>query len=288
MFKLPNIHGTIVSKEIEDIIYFSCDYDYFDRHGYALSQSINRTQSWLHVHCHIVNEGNINHNVLDDLSQKFNFTYTWENIDKDFYKNLPKNSKKMKDGVEIFKTNDFDYIARRTYLASARFMRLPQLFQHGSQYVLQLDCDTVLKNGFHKSVFRDLAKHVGVMPKPKDPYVFIASAVTLGTGNEGLEFRDLFSRRMIEGFQSGCYWFIDQDVLRDVITEWVTVNEKQYNPIPYKWNSWGLKRDDIFSTGKGGKKNDKRYKSAQLPWLPPHWRTKIETEIRNINLGKKK
>lgn len=287
MFKLSNIQGTIVPKNIEDIVFFSCDYDYFDRHGYALAQSINRTLGWMHVHCHIINEGNINHTVLDNLSDRFKFTYTWENIDKDFYKNLPKNIKRMKEGIDIFKTSDLDYIARRTYLASVRFMRLNQLFQHNTQYVLQLDCDTVLKNGFHKNDFRTLAKHVGVMPKPKDPAVYIASAITLGTGVEGLEFRDLFSRRMVEGFEQGCYWFIDQDILKNVIHEWQKVHNKSFNKIPYKWNSWGLKRDDIFSTGKGSKKNDRRYKGAQLPWLPDHWRTKIEKEIRMLNSGSK-
>ena len=31
----------------------------------------------------------------------------------------------------------------------------------------------------------------------------------------------------------------------------------------YKWNAWGMKRDEVFSTGKGSKKEDKRFKSAQ-------------------------
>ena len=125
------------------------------------------------------------------------------------------------------------------------------------------------------------------MPKPKDASVFIASAITLGLKQEGLEFRDLFSQRMIEAFEKGCYWFVDQDVLKNVIIEWVTDRKKEYNKIPYKWNSWGLKRDDVFSTGKGGKKNDKRYKSAQLPWLPEPLKTETMQEIRNINRAPK-
>ena len=63
MFKLPQLHGNIVPKEKEDIVFFSCDYDYFDRHGYALAQSINRTLGWMHVHCHVIDEGNMDKNV---------------------------------------------------------------------------------------------------------------------------------------------------------------------------------------------------------------------------------
>ena len=43
MFDVPNYMGLNVPQKAEDIIFFSCDYDYFDRHGYALAQSINRT-----------------------------------------------------------------------------------------------------------------------------------------------------------------------------------------------------------------------------------------------------
>lgn len=283
MFKLPNLQGTIAPKESEYVIFFSCDYKYFDRHGYALAQSINRTLSWIHVHCHIINEGDMDTRVLNNLSKNFRFTYTYEDINNEFYKNLRKNNKRMKEGIEIFKTKDLDYIARRTYLASVRFMRLSQLFKYEDQKVLQLDCDTILKNGFHQSTFKELAQHVGVMPKPKDPGVFIASAITLGTGQKGLEFRDLFSRRMVEGFENGCYWFIDQDVLKACINEWQNDLKNSFTKIPYKWNSWGLKRDDIFSTGKGNKKNDRRYKSAQLRWLPEHWRLAVEQELRDLH-----
>lgn len=287
MFNLPKLQGSLVPDDQKFIIYFSCDYKYFDRHGYALQQSINRTLSWMHVHCHIINEGDIDHTVLKELSSKFKFTYTWEDTLPIFYENLKKNNKRMKEGKDIFKTDDLNYIARRTYLASVRFMRLDELFRNKDQFIFQIDCDTVLKNGFHQSNFIELAQHVGVMPKPKDPGVFIASALTLGTGDNGIEFRKLFSQRMKEGFDNGCYWFIDQDILRSVIKEWVADYKKEFNKIPYKWNAWGLKRDDIFSTGKGNKKEDRRYKVAQLKWLPPHWRTKIENEIRNANYGKK-
>ena len=187
----------------------------------------------------------------------------------------------MKEGQDIFKTGDHDYIARRTYLASARFMRLYELFNNPNQHVFQLDCDTILRNGFHQADFRKIAAEVAVMPKPKDPGVFIASALCLGTGESGIRFRKLFSNNMIEAFKKDIYWFIDQDILRDTMSQWDRMGEK-FSYIPYQWNAWGQKRYDIFSTGKGNKKEDKRFKAAQLNWLPNHWKEKIKKEILDL------
>tara|TARA_X000000368_G_C23057758_1_gene724812 strand:+ start:2439 stop:3287 length:849 start_codon:yes stop_codon:yes gene_type:complete len=281
MFELPKLHGHNVPNKAKDIIFFSCDYDYFDRHGYALAQSINRTIGWIHVHCHIINEGNMNQIVLDDLTRQFNFTYSYEHVSEQLYKDLKKNTKRMKEGQDIFKTGDLDYIARRTYLASARFMRLHELFKADDQYIFQLDCDTVLRNGFHQKDFRDMAKNVAVMPKPKDPGVFIASALCLGQGSTGIKFRKLFSNNMIEAFKREIYWFVDQDVLRATMTEWNNMEEK-FEYIPYQWNAWGQKRYDIFSTGKGSKKDDRRFKAAQMNWLPEHWKEIIKKEVLNL------
>ena len=95
MFKLPELRGHMCPREEPNVIYFSCDYEYFDRHGFALQQSINRTVGWVHVHCHIINEGNIDHALLKDLMGRYKFTYTWEDINQQFYKDLPKNKNMM-------------------------------------------------------------------------------------------------------------------------------------------------------------------------------------------------
>ena len=69
----------------------------------------------------IINEGNMNQEVLDHLSRHFNFTYSIRTCERRFIqKSWVKNPKRMKEGQDIFKTGDHDYIARRTYLASAR------------------------------------------------------------------------------------------------------------------------------------------------------------------------
>ena len=281
MFKLPEMKGHMCPREELHVVYFSCDYDYFDRHGYALQQSINRTVGWVHVHCHIINEGNINHSTLKDLMNKFKFTYTWEDVDAQFYKDLPKNKSMMGEGMQIFKTSDLDYIARRTYLASVRFIHMAEIFTNPHQRILQIDCDSILRNGFHLVDFEKVTTNVGVMPKPKEQHIFIASALSPGTGSKGLEWRNLFAKRLITAFEKGCYWFVDQVVLRQVMKEWADEGNS-YDHIGYNWNSWGIKSGNVFSTGKGNKKEGWKFKQAQLRWLPPHWFDKVSEEIRRL------
>ena len=84
---------------------------------------------------------------------------------------------------------------------------------------------------------------------------------------------------MTTAFENGCYWFVDQVVLRQVMAEWKNKGNT-YNHIPYKWNSWGIKKDNVFSTGKGNKKEGLKFKQAQLKWLPQHWYETVMEEIR--------
>lgn len=282
MFDLPKLKGTKCPTNETHVVFFSCDYDYFDRHGYALANSINSTIAWVHVHVHIINEGNIDHELLSKLQARKRFTYTYEDIPENFYVNLPKRKSRMGEGIDIFKTGDLDYIARRTYLASVRFMRLHELFPSEQQYVLQLDCDSILRNGFHRNEFETITAAPAVMPKPKDPSVFIASALGLGTGPESTEFKKLFAGELKEGFDKGCYWFIDQDVLASVVSQW-TKRGMYLRHIGYKWNAWGIKKDDIFSTGKGNKKEDIKFKRAQYKWLSEKWQQKLRQEVLGVS-----
>jgi hypothetical protein len=281
MFKLPEIKGYMCPRDEPHIIYFSCDYDYFDRHGFALQQSISRTVGWVHIHCHIINEGNIDHTVLKNIMNLYKFTYTWEDTNEQFYKDLPKNKNMMGEGMQIFKTAYLDYIARRTYLASVRFIRMAEIFTNHKQRILQIDCDSILRNGFHLIDFEKVTTNIGVMPKPKEQHIFIASALSPGTGDKGIAWRNLFARRLTTAFEKGCYWFVDQVVLRHVMKEWAD-SGNTYDHISYNWNSWGIKANNIFSTGKGNKKEGLKFKQAQLRWLPEHWYNIVIKEIQEV------
>ena len=134
-------------------------------------------------------------------------------------------------------------------------------------------------NGFHGHEFEEVTNAVGVMPKPKEQHIFIASALSPGIETKGIEWRNLFAKRMITAFENGCYWFVDQVVLRQVMSEWKNMGN-DYNHIGYNWNSWGIKKNNVFSTGKGNKKEGLKFKQAQLKWLPYHWYKVVMKEIQ--------
>ena len=90
---------------------------------------------------------------------------------------------------------------------------------------------------------------------------------------------------MIEAFEKGIYWYVDQDVLKAVIAEWAKLN-KHWEKIPYKWNAWGMKRDEIFSTGKGSKKESNTKKGQEKKARNTKKGSK-ERKARKVNQGSK-
>ena len=98
------------------------------------------------------------------------------------------------------------------------------------------------------------------MPKPKDPDVIIASSICLGTGKEGKKFISLFAQKLKKAFEEGAYWYIDQDILKEV------ANEINWKTIPFTWNSWKISTYDLFVTGKGDRKEKDKFKRLQEQW----------------------
>tara|TARA_B110000503_G_scaffold69653_1_gene108558 strand:- start:6048 stop:6839 length:792 start_codon:yes stop_codon:yes gene_type:complete len=257
-FNLPKLEGKLPTDN--NIIYFSCNKDYYHRFGYALIKSIIESIDFVSVHCHLILKpediGNIT--LLENTKK---VSYTYEIIDNTFLKSIPVNLNRISEGQEIWKTSSIIDVIEKTYYASARFMRIAELF-NDTQHVLQLDCDTVLRNKFPLKEFKSMTSDVRVMPKPKDPNVIIASAISLGTGDNGRKFKSLFSSSLINAFKNGAYWYVDQDVLKEV------VNIVEWKTLPFRWNSWGIKSYDYFVTGKGDRKEKDKFKLVQEKWLP--------------------
>jgi len=85
---------------------------------------------------------------------------------------------------------------------------------------------------------------------------------------------------MIDAFKKPIYWFIDQHVLKDIL------DKRNFESIPYHWNSWGLKSaGEIFSTAKGTKKYGHRYKTLKYTWFTDKEKLRWHKE-RNKNYGK--
>lgn len=255
-FNIPALHGNKPSGS--NIIYFSCNKDYYYRFGIPLLNSILHTVEFLDVHIHLILKpqdiGDIN------LKRDNRVSYTHEIIDDEFLSSIPINHSRIKEGKDIWNTENELEVIEKTYYASARFMRLDELF-NDEQYVFQIDCDSICRNSFGQNDYRRLTEDVRLMPKPKDPDVIIASSICLGTGKTGKQFKSRFAQKLKEAFATGAYWYVDQDILKEV------ADETEWKTIPFVWNSWKIATYDLFVTGKGDRKEKDKFKKVQEKWL---------------------
>lgn len=250
-------------KNKPHIIYFSCDPTYWAEHGQYLAKStiaVNK-KNLIHVHVHMIYEHNQKHeikNLIDDED----ITYTYEIHSKDFYNQfeLAKDHPMFSRGPEICGTKTDLDLKRKIYLSSARFFYFDKFFDK-YQHVLQLDADGIARERVPLLKFKEITKVPAAMRKPKDPSVYIASCVTPGIGEPGEMFKKELSFSMTESFKKPIYWFVDQHVIKKLL------DAREFDSIPYKWNSWGLKSGgEIFSTAKGTKKYGFRYKALKYAW----------------------
>ena len=244
MFKLPNIEGDL--PQHKHIIYFSCDDIYYHRYGIPLIKSIIHQIPWITIHCHLL--------INDDVSfyNHKRVSYTYERITENFIKTIP-DGKIVKNGHKKDKLT--------VYYSCARFLQIHKMFKP-HQHVLQIDCDSLLFQKFPQHAFEALTTNVACMRKPKRPDLIIASALSLGTGNQGQSFRENLSDKLYKQMEKhGAYWFIDQDVLQNIF------NNNNYFEMPMLWNTWSFKKKDAyFRTGKGNKKDLGIFKLELEKW----------------------
>lgn len=262
LFDQQDILGNF-PKSKPHVIYYSCDPVYWAEHGQYLARStlaINK-KNLIHVHVHMIYEHNQQHKIKDLVDDE-NITYTYEIHSKDFYDqfNLDINNPLFNRGPEICGTKTDLDLKRKIYLSSARFFHFDKFFER-YQHVLQLDADGVARERIPLLQFKKITTVPAAMRKPKDPSVYIASCVTPGIGEPGEKFKKELSQSMTEAFKKPIYWFVDQHVIKELL------DAREFDSIPYKWNSWGLKSGgEIFSTAKGTKKYGFRYKALKYAW----------------------
>lgn len=238
-FKLPAVE--VETNKFNNLIFFSCDVNYYELYGKALIKSILGKNSWLGVHCHII--------IKDTSIQQYTdprVSYSFEYIDNKFIETI-----NFQESTTILSKYDAVLDAEKTYYACARFMQMDKIFPDDSKRILQVDCDSLLFKDFPKIEFEDLTNHVRAMRKPKSPEKIIASCLSLGSGTQGLDFRKQLSLKLFNEFSTKAYWFIDQIVLQEVF------ENIQSEPIPLHWNHWSFKKPyAYFRTGKGNKKSN--------------------------------
>lgn len=251
-FKLPTLQGNKPTGKY--IIYVSCDDHYYIQHVVPLLKSIILQVDFVHVHVHGI--------TYDEVMNKIDnprITFSWEKIDNDFINSIKLNPKTYSDAQNILETSDAYNIKEKIYFSCARFIRSAELF-NPTQYVLQIDADSILNSPFTKESFIELTEHTRGMRKPKDPSKIMAGCLSFGRGQPGIDFRKKLSQLIIEEFEKGAYWFMDQTCIKKAF------ENIEFETIEQRWCSWGIKKRDIFSTAKGKKKSKPRYLDKVEKW----------------------
>ena len=248
-FALPEV---ITEKNTcNNIIFFSCDLNYFHEYGIPLIKSIVNQIDWIGVHCHLILKNN-------DFS-KFTHprvSFSYEIITDEFINSIPLGKQRLA------KKANTEISPEIIYYSCARFMQLDKIFTDTSKNILQIDCDSLLFNKFSQQEFCTITDIPRPMRKEKNPKKIIASAISLGAGVTGAEFRKKLSQLLLSEFQKNAYWFIDQHILQFIFAE-TDLKET----IPFYWNTWSFKKQKAyFRTAKGNKKDNPEYINALEYW----------------------
>lgn len=239
------------------IIYVSADEEYYNKFVRSLVHSVLRQIDWIFVHVHVV----CNNVPPADTIKNDRLTLSYEIIDQQFIDSikLDQSPKRIAMNEKILNTNDVGQIKRKIYYSCARFLRMADLFGP-DQYVLQIDADSILNLPFDQLSFETVTRVPRAMRKPKDWSTLMAGCLGLGTGSVGENFKQQFKANLLESFNTGVYWFVDQQVLKDVFSG------TAFEPIDILWCSWGNKRDMHFFTAKGDKKNQADFLRKVEQW----------------------
>lgn len=241
----------------QHVIYVSCDTNYYYQMVVPLINSIVKQIDWIHVHVHLI----CYDQPIMDCYDHDRVSFSYEIISKDFISNIKLNTNpaRMYRNTQILKTSDDYVIKEKIYYSCARFMRMQDLFEP-EQFVLQIDADTILCRPFGKEDFESVTVVPRGMRKPKDSDTLIASCIGLGTGTAGQELRQKFAQRLIETFEEGAFWYMDQWILKEIFAN------IEFESIDVNWCSWGEKRSMYFFTGKGDLKNQAEFVDRLELW----------------------
>lgn len=252
---LPELQGN--RSQAQRHIYVSSDIVYYDRYVRPLINSIVKQIAWINVHVHLV----LDQEPPADLEVHDRVTHSWEILDQEFVDTMPMAVSNARNEMNsrMLKTTDIVQIKKKIYYSCARFLRMSELFAPDQQ-VLQIDADTILNAPFTPQEFDSVTQTPRAMRKPKDPDTLIASCIGLGTGSAGQQFREHFRDLLMETFDRGAYWFMDQDCLREAF------KSIKFETIDILWCSWGNKRGMRFFTGKGDKKNQADFVNKVESW----------------------
>jgi hypothetical protein len=193
--------------------YFAADNIYFDLYGKALALSLLDRAPWSKIHVHFYNQ------TIEqkDWCERKNISYSNDIIDRD--------------------NPEF-----RTLCACIRFIRIPEIFEQSAR-IIAFDCDVIAKNIIPKEKFIEDTKVSKVTLRKGNRS--LASAITFGNDNFRNDFRD----RLLKNFEiDNIYWFLDQDVLDEML------QEEKVATMRSDWGGTKMLDGQMIWTAKGDRK----------------------------------
>lgn len=198
--------------------YFAADTIYFDLYGKGLSLSLKNKAPWSQVHVHLFNPSE--EQLKWCKSKKISFTF---------------------ESVDIS-----DDEKRKTYYACVRFIRIPEIFNDSSN-ILSLDCDQLANKNIPEIKF-DQDTSISKVTVKKNGRA-LASAIGFGKDN----FRHEYRNRLLSEFENdNIYWFLDQDILDQLISE------RKVETMGFDWTGTKMTENQMMWTAKGERKNSKQ------------------------------
>ena len=209
--KLDNLK--IDKKLTGNFFFFAADNVYFDLYGKVLALSLLKHASWSKIHVHFYNQTSEQAAWCD----KKGITHTNEVLDK-------------------------NHLEFRTLCACIRFIRIPEIFEDTAK-ILSFDCDVIANKTIPQEKFlEDTSKSKVTLKKGNRA---LASTVTFGDDN----FRHEFRERLVHHFSiDNIYWFLDQDVLDEMI------KENRLGTMFLEWTGTKMTPDRMIWTAKGDRK----------------------------------
>ena len=214
--KLDNLK--IDKKLTGNFFFFAADNVYFDMYGKGLALSLLDRAPWSKIHVHFYNQTT----EQKEWCERKNISYSNDIIDR----------------------NNPEF---KTLCACIRFIRIPEIFDQSAR-IIAFDCDVIAKNIIPIEKFIEDTEISKVTLRKGNRS--LASAITFGNDSFRNDFRDL----LLKNFKiDNIYWFLDQNVLDDMIQEEKVATMESNND----WAGLKMLDTQMIWTAKGDKKTSK-------------------------------
>jgi len=177
-------------------VMFACDENYFNLYGKNQLLSLLQTEGKFGTHVHIVNPSDETFAWVDTYAERYcaNLIVSYERIDEKLIKN-------------------------KSYLASCRFINVPDFIRKFDRPYLIVDTDTILNSPAHLEGFFEQVKEPTAFYSEHSPVWDTVTAAFIYIPNTkiGLSYIDMVQRYLLRAFftkDGTSFWYVDQMALQ--------------------------------------------------------------------------